>query len=195
LHIQGLAADYHEALADLAREHAGRDVVLFLGSNIGNFTHARSRHFLRRLRRSLRPGDLALVGFDLVKDPDVLRRAYNDAAGVTREFNFNLLDRINRELGGTFDRHRFTHCGTYNVRQQRMESWLVSTVDQEVLIRSLGRSFAFRAWEGIHVESSYKYSVPQIEALATAGGFHVRRHFFDARGYFVDSLWEASKRG
>jgi L-histidine N-alpha-methyltransferase len=173
---------------------AGRrpNFVLFLGSSIGNFSSAGALRFFRRLRESLRPGDFVLVGFDLKKDVEILRRAYNDSEGVTRLFNLNLLDRINRELGGEFDRGRFAHYGSYNMRKACMESWLVSLVEQEVPIRALGRSFSFRAWEGIHVERSHKYDLTQIESFATAAGFRVQKHFFDRRRWFADSLWQVN---
>jgi uncharacterized SAM-dependent methyltransferase len=165
--------------------------VLFLGSSIGNFGHRQARRFLRGLRRSLKAGDFALIGFDLKKDLGTLQRAYDDAAGVTREFNLNLLDRINRELGGRFDRRRFDHHAAYNLRLGCMESWLVSRERQRVRVSGLERAFEFLAWEGIRVERSYKYDLEQIESLADAGGFRVCRHFFDSRRQFVDSLWEA----
>jgi len=188
----GIVAEYFDALALLEKRNAHRNMVLFLGSNIGNFDPFDARQFLRGLRESLHPGDLALIGFDLKKDPGLLNLAYNDAEGITRAFNLNLLDRINRELGGRFDRRRFVHYGCYNVLHARMESWLVSTQAQEVEIRRLHRTFPFAAWEGIHVECSYKYDVAEIEAMAQSAGFCVRQHFFDRRKYFADSLWEAS---
>ena len=109
---------------------------------------------------------------------------------MTRLFNLNLLERINRELGGEFDRGRFAHYGPYNPREECMESWLVSLEDQEVPIHALGRSFSFRAWEGIHVECSHKYDLSQIESFASAAGFQVQKHFFDRRRWFADSLWQ-----
>jgi L-histidine N-alpha-methyltransferase len=189
MRVHGIVAEYFDALSLLGRRPAERTVVLFLGSNIGNFEPRQARRFLRSVRRALSPGDRLLIGFDLKKDPEVLTRAYNDARGVTREFNFNLLARINRELGGEFDRKQFCHHGAYNVRLGRMESWLVSLQDQQVAIAELGRVFHFRRGEGIHVECSYKYDLPQIERLAAASGFEVRRQFFDRRQWFVDSLW------
>ena len=191
LRVRGIVAEYFDGLASLGWASRQPNVVLFLGSSIGNFSHAEARQFFRRLRESLRPGDFVLVGFDLKKDLEILRRAYNDAEGVTRLFNLNLLERINRELGGEFDRGRFAHYGPYNPRGECMESWLVSLEDQEVPIHALGRSFSFRAWEGIHVECSHKYDLLQIESFASAAGFRVQEHFFDSRRWFVDSLWQS----
>lgn len=192
LRVRGIVAEYFDGLVALGRGGGEPNFVLFLGSNIGNLSPWDSQRFFRRLRESLSPGDCALVGFDLKKDFEILHRAYNDAAGVTRLFNLNLLDRINRELGGGFDRRRFTHYGPYNLRDACMESWLVSIEDQEVPIRALGRAFSFRAWEGIHVERSHKYDLAQIEAFASGAGFRIRDHFFDVRRWFVDSLWEVA---
>jgi uncharacterized SAM-dependent methyltransferase len=109
---------------------------------------------------------------------------------VTRLFNLNLLERINRELGGEFDRGRFAHYAPYDLREECMESWLVSLENQEVPVHALGCSFSFRAWEGIHVECSHKYDLSQIESFASAAGFRVQKHFFDCRRWFADSLWQ-----
>ena len=136
-------------------------------------------------------GDYALVGFDLKKDIEVLLAAYNDKSGVTSAFNLNLLERINRELGGDFDVSTFRHFGTYNVFSGAMESYLVSLVPQVVTIAALELSFAFDAWEPIHTEYSYKYLRSDITRLAAGSGFSVQRDFEDERGWFVDSLWRA----
>jgi dimethylhistidine N-methyltransferase len=191
--IHGVAAEYLDGLASLGDCGRRRNVVLFLGSNIGNLSQPEARRFLRRVAGVLAPGDLLFVGFDLKKHVAVLEAAYNDAAGVTREFNFNLLDRINRELDGDFVRDRFTHYAPYNPRVGCMESWLISRTRQTVHLRAVDRRFEFDPWEGILLERSHKYSLDDIEDLASAGGFHVREHFLDRRRFFADSLWE--KRG
>jgi dimethylhistidine N-methyltransferase len=196
MRLRGVVADYFDGLAALREPSAARNLVLFLGSSIGNFGPGQSRRLLRALRRTIRPGDLvALIGFDLKKDVRILLPAYDDAAGVTREFNFNLLARINRELGGSFDRRQFDHHAAYNFRLGCMESWLASRRRQHVDIDALGRSFAFEAWEGIRVERSYKYDLSQIESLAAASGFEPAAHLADDRGWFADSLWEAIEHG
>lgn len=191
LRVRGIVADYFDAFPLIRRQTDLRKLILFLGSSIGNFGHRQARGFLQALRQSLVPGDLALIGFDLKKDPSILQQAYDDAAGVTREFNLNLLDRINRELGGDFRRSRFQHHASYNFRLGCMESHLVSTERQQVPLRSLKMTASFEAWEPVRVERSYKYDLHQIETFAASAGFRILEHYFDEQEYFVDSLWEA----
>jgi dimethylhistidine N-methyltransferase len=189
--MRGIVAEYQDALAALGEDRPQRNLILFLGSSVGNFDHGSARRFLRGLRRTLQAGDLALLGFDLKKEPAILQAAYDDAAGVTREFNLNLLDRINRELGGRFERERFEHHAIYNTAKGCMESWLISRERQVVHVAAVERSFSFQAWEGIRVERSYKYDLSQIAGLAAAAGFRIVRQFSDGSRRFVDSLWEA----
>jgi dimethylhistidine N-methyltransferase len=189
LRIHGIVADYLDGLGRLDRDGDRHSVVMLLGSNIGNFSPNEARRFLPSVRRTLQPGDYLLIGFDLKKDVSVIWQAYNDSKGVTREFNFNLLDRINRELGADFDRSRFQHYAPYNPASGCMESWLVSRVAQTVRIGACDRRFHFDAWEAIAVERSNKYTLDDIESLAAAAGFSVEEHFLDHRRYFADSLW------
>jgi uncharacterized SAM-dependent methyltransferase len=135
-------------------------------------------------------GDQLLIGFDLKKDPEIILKAYNDPAGITATFNLNLLTRINRELGGNFDLEHFSHWETYQPITGEARSYIVSRQEQNVVIDAIGKSFHFNAWEAIDVELSLKYSPFEIEALARAAGFSVKKHFYDERRYFMDSLWE-----
>lgn len=191
LSVRALVGEYWDALRELNGQSDLRNVVLFMGSNIGNFGADEARDFLCQLRNSLREGDLALIGFDLKKDLGTIHRAYNDAAGVTRQFNLNLLERINRELQADFRPELFEHHGFYNPAAGRMESWLVATEAHEVHLGSCDRRFAFDAWEAVHVESSQKFTLGEIEQLAEACGFGIGEHYLDRRGWFVDSLWRA----
>lgn len=194
IEVDGLVCDYAEGLLWLgSRAEERAHLVLFLGSNIGNFDRPRARAHLRRLWSALRPGDRVLVGFDLKKDIELLLEAYNDPEGLTAAFNLNLLARINRELGGDFDRRRFRHFATYNVFSGAMESYLVSLAEQRVRIEHLQQTFRFKPWEPIHTEYSYKYLDTDILALAEATGFAVEANFHDERGWFVDSLWRVEK--
>ncbi|MHB8865929.1 MAG: L-histidine N(alpha)-methyltransferase, partial [Pirellulaceae bacterium] len=179
-----IAGEYIDALEHIASCGGPRNLGLFLGSSIGNFEPGEAIEFLSRVSRALSPGDLMLIGFDLTKDPQILQRAYDDSAGLTREFNYNLLERINRELGGDFDRQKFVHHCHYNAARRRMESWLISTQAQTVSVAAIQRNFRFGAWEGIHVECSYKYDTQEIEHFASAAGFSVVRHLFDSKRYF-----------
>jgi L-histidine N-alpha-methyltransferase len=189
LAIQGIVAEYFDALASLRQRHEPV-VVLFLGSNIGNFEEGGDERFLNRLHAVLKPGDSAIIGFDLIKDTNVICAAYNDANGVTCEFNLNLFDRINRELGGNFDRRYFVHRPLFNTKLSRMESHLMSLREQTVTIAATGRSFNFRENEMIHVESSYKYSPQKISWLAEQTGFAIQAQFEDPNHYFQDAVFQ-----
>ncbi len=191
LPVQGIADEYARALGHLHTLTPQRKVVLFLGSNIGNFTKQQARTFLKTVRRKLQPGDWLLIGFDLKKDIPTLIRAYSDAAGVTREFNFNLLRRLNRELQATFDLSTFEHYATYNPILGAMESYLVSKKAQTVCIKAAGRTITFDAFEPIHTEYSFKYSEREIENFATTAGFESVKNFYDQKRQFVDALWRA----
>jgi dimethylhistidine N-methyltransferase len=191
--IEGLVSEYFGGLAWLSGLKGRRNVVLFLGSNIGNFSAPEARVFLRSLWNSLNDDDLVLVGFDLKKDIEVLLRAYNDPRGVTADFNLNLLRRINRELGGDFSLDRFEHYSTYDVLSGAMESYLVSRERQRVCIDALKTSFSFQAWEPIHTEVSNKYLPGGISSMAGETGFEVVDEMRDLRRYFADSLWRVRK--
>lgn len=188
LRVEGLVAEYFDGLRWLAKRDDLPTLVLFLGSNIGNFEPGGDARFLKLLHDALKPGDTALVGFDLLKDPSVLIPAYDDAAGVTREFNLNLLDRINRELRANFKRSAFDHKAVFNAELGRMESWLISTRAQTVEVPGAGSSFKFTKGEGIHVESSFKYTLEQIATLAASAGFELQRTLLDKRGWFCDAI-------
>lgn len=193
LRVKGLIADYFDGIKWLARISGSKNVLLFLGSNIGNFDRQGMHHFLHCLWNCMKPGDQMLAGFDLRKDVAVLNRAYNDSRGITREFNLNLLERINRELGANFNREKFTFYSSYCALSGAVESFLLSTEKQQVWIDELKKSFSFEAWEGIQTETSHKFLESEIESLASDTGFRVEKRFFDSRNYFVDSLWTIVK--
>ena len=141
LEVNGLVTDYFNGLKWLNHRYRRRNLVLFLGSSIGNFTHRGACFFLGSCGTVSITTIVVMIGFDMKKDIDLLLRAYNDSEGVTREFNLNLLHRINRELGGRFDAGKFRYFGTYNVFSGAMESYLVSQERQTVFIEAIGRSF------------------------------------------------------
>lgn len=191
--VKGLVAEYFQGLGWLSQNASEQNMVMFLGSNIGNFNKSTALRFLRSLWHSLNNDDLVLIGFDLKKDLDILYDAYNDSQGVTKEFNYNVLDRINEMLGGNFDRKNFQHQGLYNVQTGAMESYLISQNHHHVYIEELGKSFEFKPWEAIHMEYSYKYLPSDIEFLAKNTGFEIVENFTDGKGYFIDSLWRVKK--
>lgn len=190
LKVETAQGDYFEALARLNKKHEAKEVVLFLGSNIGNFSIEGAHEFLGQLSANLSSGDLLLIGFDLMKNPQTILNAYNDKLGVTREFNMNLLDRMNDELGANFNTDKFKHFPTYNPITGETRSHLVSIENQSVFIEALDESFEFDAWEAIHTEVSQKYSPKMIQEFARRSGFRIVHDFTDECGYFVDSLWE-----
>jgi uncharacterized SAM-dependent methyltransferase len=191
--VEGVVADYADGLLWHSRRRDRRNMVLLLGSNIGNFHRSEARAFLRRLWSYLAPDDLLLIGFDLKKDIDRMLLAYNDRQGVTAAFNLNLLSRINRELNGEFELQRFRHFATYNVFSGAMESYLVSLQEQTVRVEDLHQQFHFRPYEPIHTEYSYKFLVSDIESLAEDTGFSIEAQLFDERQWFVDSVWRVVK--
>jgi dimethylhistidine N-methyltransferase len=149
----------------------------FPGSTIGNFTLPQATRFLSQARRMLGTGSYFLIGADLRKDAGVLNAAYNDAAGVTAAFNLNLLTRINRELGGTFDLDGFAHRAFYAPEQGRIEMHLVSLRGQRAAVGE--RNFAFSEGETIHTENSYKYDLEQFRGLASSAGWSHRAVWTD----------------
>ncbi len=171
-------ADYSTEveLPSSSRPAASR-VVYFPGSTIGNFTPEESVDFLKRMVRIVGKGGGVLIGVDLKKDVNVLEAAYNDAKGVTAEFNLNLLTRINTELGADFELDGFTHKAIYNKELGRIEMHLISKQSQTVTIR--GNRFEFEKDETIHTENSYKYTLAEFAALAAEAGLDVKRVWTD----------------
>src|SRR5450432_873386 len=181
--------DVYPVTADFTAPFALPDPVVampkvgfFPGSTLGNFEPHEACSFLRSARDILGERAQMVIGVDLEKDERVLYEAYNDKAGVTARFNLNVLERINRELGGNFDLSAFTHRAIYNRDRHRIEMHLISRKAQTV--RVLGRSFSFRAGESIHTESSYKYSLERFTALARGSGWTPRESWTDAAGMF-----------
>jgi L-histidine N-alpha-methyltransferase len=171
LHVVAVCADYTRAfpLPPLPGP-SGKRVGFFPGSTIGNFEPDAAVDFLANYARILGPGGEMLIGVDLKKDPAILDAAYNDRAGVTAEFNLNLIERVNRELDGDLDIARFEHVAFYNEADGRIEIYIRSLANQEAWIA--GTPVLFTKGELIHTEYSYKYSVPEFRALAAKASFH-----------------------
>jgi L-histidine N-alpha-methyltransferase len=193
LEVEGLVTDYFDGLKWLSNLNHRTNVVLFLGSNIGNFSSSEARFFLHSLWKALNDGDYVYIGFDLKKNVDLMTKAYNDSTGVTAQFNLNLLRRINRELGANFDPDQFAFYSTYNEFSGAIESYLVSRRRQTVHIETFSQSFSFEPWEPLHTEYSHKYLESDIAQMATEAGFEVVEQFYDSRRYFLDSLWRVRK--
>lgn len=182
LDVRPIVGDFSFPIAMPADLRSAPKVGFFPGSTIGNLTPTEAQRLLRLFRAVLAPGGRLIVGVDLRKDLDVLLPAYNDAAGVTAAFNLNLLDRINRELGPTFDLRNFRHEAIYNARDGRIEMHLVSLVAQDVHIRGL--TFCFQEGETIHTENSYKYSISQFRYLAGSAGWALEETWTDPCNLF-----------
>jgi dimethylhistidine N-methyltransferase len=159
-----------------------RNVVYLPGSTIGKFEPPDALDQLRQMRRVAKDNGALLIGVDLKKDPAILERAYNDAAGVTAAFNTNVLERLNRELGADFDLARFHHRAIWNAQESRIEMHLVSDRAQQVHIG--GETFSFAAGEYIHTESSYKYLPEEFARMAAQAGFGLERVWTDDDGLF-----------
>lgn len=165
-------------------------LIAFLGSTIGNFTSDAARRFVACVAEELEPGDGFLIGFDLVKDARDLEAAYDDAAGVTAEFNLNLLRVLNQELGAEFDERTFRHRAVYDSERARIEMHLVSTRPQSVRIAHLDLDVSFEAGESIRTELSHKYTPESARALLEAGGLRVSRWETDGAARFGMALAE-----
>lgn len=190
IQVEGRAGDYFDMIGDYKDSDPVKKIVLFLGSNIGNFNKELSLDFLHRLKESLNPNDLLFIGFDLKKDPEVILRAYNDPHGYTSAFNLNLLQRINHELDANFDLGKFSHKEVYDPVSGTAKSYLISKMHQKVRIHELDLTISFDQGERLYTEMSQKYDLAMIKKLAEETGYSVVRNFFDKREYFVNSLWK-----
>jgi dimethylhistidine N-methyltransferase len=190
LQLHGLNGEYFEMLHQANILSSKSKLVLCMGGNIGNFTPAETKKFCRQLRNYLQPGDILLTGFDLKKHPQIILNAYNDAEGITRNFNLNLLHRMNNELGADFDISKFDHYPTYDPGTGACKSYLVSLENQQVHIGT--HTFDFAVHEPIYMEISQKYSLAEIEILAIQTGFKPVTNFFDEKKWFVDCVWLCS---
>ena len=178
LEILPVCADYLQPVTlPSTRRKAARNVVYFPGSTIGNFEPDEATQFLRRVGKVCRNSGALLIGVDLRKDQQVIEAAYNDSAGVTAQFNLNLLARANRELGGDFDLQRWRHRAIYNPDAGRIEMYLISQIDQAVHIAD--HTFRFRSGEKIITEFSYKYAREGFAALARDAGFEFQKMWTD----------------
>lgn len=186
--FEGIAGDYYQTYSQL-RKRGIRKLVIFAGSNIGNFSRKESVEFLRFLKNGLEPGDYLIVGVDLKKNPRQILKAYDDPQGITKRFNLNLLQRINRELDANFNLQSFDHYATYHPITGACESFLVSLENQEV---SIGKEvIGFKKNEVIQTEISQKFDQKLLKQLAEEAAFELEHFYTDSKGYFS---WVLFKR-
>jgi L-histidine N-alpha-methyltransferase len=182
--VKPVVADFGQGFGFL-RDIRGRKLVLYLGSSIGNFDPEAAVAMLSQVRSELAPGDALLLGTDLAKDPSILVPAYDDAQGVTADFNKNILRRLNRDLQGDFDLDSFRHLALWNPVRSRMEIYLESLRTQMVALRLLQLRVRIHAGERIHTENSYKYTVAMVREMLADAGFRLEHTWFDSREWFA----------
>lgn len=188
LSIKPHQGDYFTRLDDF-KNHTCPKIILFLGSNIGNMNDDVAKKFLHQLGQILSSGDKLILGVDRIKSTDIVLPAYDDSQGVTSQFNLNLLQRINKELGANFDLQQFTHIAEYDENEGIARSFLQSQCDQTVSISSLDKSYDFVLGERIHMEVSRKYDDAVIKAITHGSGFQTIEHLTDKQAYFSDYIF------
>ena len=192
LHITGIIDTYEGGLEFIEKYDNKKNLILFLGSSYGNFTTDDGKIFLQKINSIMKKEDLFLIGLDLVKDKKILENAYDDSQGITAKFNLNILSRINDELDADFILNNFKHVAKYNEKDQRIEMYLQSLVNQSVIISKANLSFKLKQGELIHTEHSHKYTLPQIQELMKITGFEIKQKWLDVNQYY--SLILASKK-
>ena len=191
LDVRKKHGDYFNVLETL-RTNNHPKVILFLGSNIGNLTDENSSKFIYQIGANLKTHDKLILGVDLIKSEDLVRPAYDDPQGITKDFNLNLLKRINKELGGQFDLSTFDHVPEYYMHEGVARSYLVSNRDQEIRIESLDRSFSFEKGERIQTEISRKYDDRIMKNILKETDFRIVDKLTDKNGYFADYILSRS---
>ncbi|OBX23038.1 MULTISPECIES: L-histidine N(alpha)-methyltransferase [Bizionia] len=189
LSIKPQVGDYFEILNEKFQGNTP-NLLLFLGSNIGNYLKDDAINLLKLFNNVMNSGDKLLIGMDLKKNPITIKNAYDDKEGITKRFNINLLIRMNRELEADFKMDDFDFYCYYNPETGRVKSYIVSLKKQTVLLKKLNKTIEFNQNELIWTELSKKYSLSEIEKLAEISGFQTKQHFLDCKHYFTDSLWE-----
>ena len=189
LQMNSKVGDYFDILEDISKEETP-NLFLFLGGNIGNYKKDDALDLLQKFASGMKKGDKLLMGIDLQKSPRTIQKAYDDPHGITKAFNMNLLQRINRELEADIDLDQFDFYCHYNPENGEVNSYLFSLIKQNFYSKILDTTFTFQKDEMIWTELSKKYSLSEIEELASTLDFKVVENFLDKKGYFADSLWE-----
>jgi L-histidine Nalpha-methyltransferase len=184
LKLCGLAGTYEQALAQLPPAELGNRMVIFLGSTLGNLTDRERSSFLTQIQQALQPGEFFLLGVDLQKSIETIEAAYNDAQGVTAEFNLNILRHLNHRFGGDFALDRFEHLAFYNREQHQLEMHLRSLVTQTIAFANLNYRVKFEAGETIHTEISRKFHLPTLVDNLSAHAFKPLQFWTDPQDWF-----------
>jgi len=182
LKVVGIIADFTLHMDRIPCDNAR--LILFLGSTIGNFDETMQRDFLRSVARNMNGDDRFLVGFDMVKPRETLEAAYNDAQGVTSQFNKNMLHVLNRELNANFQLSQFEHVAFYNTEKERVEMHLRAKTETVVTIDDLDLEVTLDKGETIHTENSCKFSRSRVERMVAEAGLVIREWYFDPKGWF-----------
>ena len=183
LTVKPLVGDYHAGLGNLPRTN-GSCIFLFLGGTIGNFYPDQARAFIDEVKNIMQPGDYFLLGADRLKDRRLLNAAYNDTAGITAEFNLNVLHVLNRELDANFDPERFRHKAEFNPSHNRVEMYLVCAQDQTVNVNDLEEKLILKTGDSILTEISHKFTFTGLEALIEDSGLSICEHYQSDDRYF-----------
>lgn len=185
IEVECIDGDYFQTLSEIERKDTG--LWMFMGSNIGNYREQRAEAFLHFLHQKMQKGDYLLIAADLMKHPGTILAAYNDPQGITRAFNLNLLERINRELDGNFELAAFDHYPYYDPVTGTTFSFLISLKKQQVSVS--GQKFDFDSFEVIHTEVSQKYRLSDVVELGESAGLEFMEHFTDQKTYYSVSLF------
>lgn len=185
LSIIGIIDTYEGGLEFIENFYNTKNLIVFLGSSFGNFLPADGEEFLKKINSNMKPDDLFLIGLDLVKTKSILEKAYDDSEGITAQFNLNVLSRINDELDADFDLKNFKHYAVYNEKEQRIEMYLKSLINQSVIISKSNLLLKLQKDELIHTEYSHKYKLSQIEELMRKTGFSIRKIWLDENHFFA----------
>ncbi len=188
LTITGIIDTYEGGLEFLRTYDEKKNLIIFLGSSFGNFSPIDGYKFLEKVHATMKPGDLFLLGLDLVKEKEILESAYNDSQGTTAEFNLNVLSRINDELDADFNLNNFSHYAIYNEKDQRIEMYLKSLNEQSIVISKSELELKLKKDELIHTEYSHKYRLSEIHDLLDDVGFELKHTWLDENKHFSLSL-------
>ena len=186
--VRAIASDYDRGLAEVGGQQGRQKVLLFLGSNLGNFSRTGAQELLSKVRQAMAPDGILFLGIDLLKPWPILQAAYDDALGVTADFNRNILVRLNRELQANFNLERFPHQVLWNAETNAVEMHLRSLGEQTAYIKDLDLMVEFQDGETIHTESSHKYTHESLTRLCESAGLRVQTSWTDDQGWFALNL-------